>query len=274
MWKILGVALLSALGTGLVMNALRSESPAGDAAQLDIARARIAELEAGRAGADPARGPILIPGTPIPIADPEEVTELRKQLAAQKQAFEQELAELREANAQKPQPRPMRRGPRVRRKPTPEEAKADFEKKLAAIGEYPDATRHRALYSLGMELNKTGFQDLAEAAYRALLDDAGTDDDLAKEGAYQIGWTRVRRGDYRGAREAWLEARDNFDRGHWRHDYARYYAAKSAYDMKADDDAARELEALIRDLENERSDHAQKGTILQRSKDLLSSLRK
>lgn len=148
----------------------------------------------------------------------------------------------------------------------------EVEAARAAIRRLPKEKRAQAFYNLAMTQRDRRLHELEEAILRELIEDAGPDDELAKESAYQIGYARSRRGDNEGARQAWIEASAHFEATAWRRSYARFNAASAAIKMKQPDLALRELEDLISELESEASEHPQKKTILGRSRLLLASL--
>lgn len=170
--------------------------------------------------------------------------------------------------------------PRETPTPTPTVSDAERERlhrrkveaRRDAIRRLPKEQRARAFYDLAMNERGRRSHEMEETILRELIEDAGPDDVLAKEAAYQIGWARASRGDHKGARQAWAEAAAYFEPQAVRRDFARFYAASSAVQMKQPDVALRELEDLIRELESEASDHPQKKSLLVRSRVLLESL--
>lgn len=200
-------------------------------------------------------------------------------LARRIKALEDEVARLRGAQG-KPvgAARDTGRDPDVVRK-TPdvgesawERAKRTIEESLGKVRGLRPALRVKKLAALARTAGNHGLFPLQEELLREVIDTAGRDDPVAQEAAYKIGWARKNAGDPGGAREAWLKADQSLPRDHWRRGYARYYAAEQGAKAGEASAAERELQDLIRDIEANPKVVDRYGTLLERSKSLLTSL--
>lgn len=202
----------------------------------------------------------------VSLPRPLDARELERRIAQ----LEQQLRETDSApEPTEPDEKPQAPAPE---EPTPPERSAEehVRARRAEIARMPPEARPQALFDLAMAERKAGRHASEEELLLAVVEDAGRDSALGGEAAYQVGWARSSREDQEGAREAWLRSQAGFARGHWRQDYARYYAAEAA--AKAGDPASarNEIEDLLRDV----GDAPEKTTIRERSRQLLESLRR
>ena len=255
-----------------LLEAGRAAAPPYDPLALDL-EDRLASLEgrlarlADEVGAPALRGAPTAEGTP-------------EALAARVTALEAELARLRrEAREAGDAPDlpwkggltdPPFEGPE-RPKDRAEAARKGLQTRIERARRLPAASRAKPLAALAREAGGAGLFALQEALLREVVENAGEDSAEGAEALYQIGWARRNGGDPGAAREAWLRARDRMDAGHWRHGYARLYAAEMGYQAGEPRQAARELEDLLRDIDARPAAVDPHGTLRQRSEALLAA---
>jgi len=275
--KTIALACVLAAGTAWAVSTLHApgvQAPAYDPFAVDL-EDRLASLEGRIARLTTELDRPGLKGMTVEVPSGAE-------LARRVEALEKELERLR-ADSKREDPAPGGRdevpeGPGRPQRPkeeAPPEATTAREgieaARERARGE-PAGTRAASLDKLAQRAGKAGLFELQEELLHEVVETAGRDDPLAQEALYNIGWARRNRGDASGAREAWLAANDALPPDHWRHGYARLYAAEQGIRSGEQAAAARELEDLIRDIEARPRAMDQYGTLIKRSRDLLASL--
>ena len=132
--------------------------------------------------------------------------------------------------------------------------------------------RVKALLAVAKEAGAAGLFESQEEVLREVIEATGRDSEVGQEALYNIGWARRNKGDAGAAREAWLTASDQLPRDHFRHGYARYYAAEMGMKAGESANAERELHDLIRDIEADPKTVDRHGTLIKRSRELLALL--
>ena len=269
MLKTAGVAALVAAGTAWLMASLGApDSPGVDPALVEMLEARLVDAEVRLDAIQDRPRVATLKGTSAPQPDIAALVERIEALENQLAKRTTTVASRSRQDAQTQQDPEKLKEILARLEKVRNER---FEDRVAKIDAMPRGERAEHYYRAAMEMRKEKRYEDVEKLLRAAFED-NRDHQTGQEALYQIGWSRVSRGDHEGAREAWLEARDNIPRENYRHDYARFYAASQARRTGDTDTAARELTDLQTDLE--RTANPERETILRRTRAMLVTLGK